>query len=177
MCMYLMQTVARDVGFPTRDAYDDGGSYPKYSQRQGPVGYMNDLGGTDPSLVNGGPAGPGVSFLQQNGALRRTEADRVFGDDTDPMVIDEAVEHRGGFGDEIPNMRNYDDDGEETVGESESPPRFASSRGIGGTLKSMVSGRRKCRDGETDCRPIYQTTGRRGLERRVGFSSILLINA
>jgi len=50
MCMYFMQTMAKDVGFPNRDQFADG-KYPKYAQNA-PVGYMSDLGGNFFILLN-----------------------------------------------------------------------------------------------------------------------------
>ena len=143
-----MQTMAKDVGFPNRDMYQDG-KYPKYAQNA-PVGYLSDLGGkfaipldglsecsynnfsppffylfrlsclpvvsgSDASLLNPLPAGPGFGFLQTGeGAQLRGgyEPDYEEYDEDDyeedaydmDYDIDDESEEDGDFVDEGPSI-------------------------------------------------------------------------
>jgi len=77
MCLYLMEMIERDVGFPQRDFYSD--VYPSYSSRNangapGPASYMRNFGGAvsqPPGSYNPIP-GPGYSFLEQSERLSTT---------------------------------------------------------------------------------------------------------
>ena len=87
MCMYFMQIISMDVGFPMRDVSSDN-KYPKFAQNT-PVGYLSDLGGADASLLSPFPAGPGYNFLEnsEHVSLRGGDDSDIKSDDIRVLIF------------------------------------------------------------------------------------------